>query len=58
MKGRLLVVDENSLREVKENKIWGPRIPQLGGNWDITIINIISDMMNFHIGDYVVLWET
>lgn len=58
MKGRLLVVDEDSLRDVKENKIWGPRIPQLGGNWDITIIDIISDMMNLHIGDYVVLWKT
>lgn len=58
MKGRLLVVDGNSLNDVKVKKVWGPRIPKLGENWDITIIDIISDMMNFNIGDYIVLWKT
>lgn len=58
MKGRLLVVDDESLKIIKENKIWGPRIPELGENWDITIIDIVSDMLNFQIGDYVILWKT
>ena len=48
-----MVVDEISLRDIQENKIWGPRIPELGERWDITMIDIISDMMNFRVGDYI-----
>ncbi|WP_288221544.1 EVE domain-containing protein [uncultured Clostridium sp.] len=60
MKGRLLIVDDETLKVVKNDLIWGAKIPDKLNEyktWQKTIIDIIGDMLNICPGDYVVLWK-
>lgn len=58
MKSRLFVVDKNSLDKTINNKEASIYIPQLSGEqWVKTIADIMADMLQIEIGDYIFLWE-
>lgn len=59
MKGRLLIVDDETLKVVENDLIWGAKIPKLAEDkmWQKTITDIVGDMLNICPGDYVILWK-
>ena len=59
MKGRLLVVDDETLKVVENDLIWGAKIPKLDKEkmWQKTVTDIVADMLNICPGDYVILWK-
>jgi hypothetical protein len=59
MKSRLFVVNENSLADTISSNIASIYIPSLDGKqWVKTLADIMADMLQIEIGDYIFLWET
>ena len=59
MKGRMFVVDSQSLQDTIANNIATIRTPNLQGvQWLKTLADIMADMLQIEIGDYIFLWET
>ena len=59
MKSRLFVVDSDSIVETLSTNIASIRVPDLTGQqWLKTIADIMADMLQIEIGDYIFLWET
>jgi hypothetical protein len=60
MKARLFVVDSQTINDVLNNNTVSVFVPNPEGKklWVNTIIDIISDMLQMEIGDYIFLWET
>lgn len=57
-KARMFVVDENTIVKTKNNKMVSIVVPKLdGAKWDITVTDLIADMLQIEIGDYIFLWE-
>ena len=57
-KARLFVVDEETLQETVNSNIVSIFTPDLnGGQWLKTIADIMADMLQVEIGDYIFLWE-
>lgn len=59
IKGRLFVVNENTLQNTIRNNIASIETPQPIGrrDWLKTIADIMADMLQIEIGDYIFLWE-
>ena len=58
-KARLFVVNEDTLQEAIRSKTVSIRTPNLNGEqWLKTIADIMADMLQIEIGDYIFLWET
>ena len=58
-KGRLFVVNEETLQDTIRNNAVSILTPQLvGQQWLKTIADIMADMLQVEIGDYIFLWET
>ena len=59
MKGRMFVVNEETLISTKNTLIASIITPQpTGVQWLKTISDIMADMLQIEIGDYIFLWET
>lgn len=59
MKGRLFVVNEETLANTLNENIVSVKIPNLdGAMWFKTITDIMADMLQVEVGDYIFLWET
>ncbi len=59
MKGRLFVVNSDTIEKTIANKIASIITPQPKGNqWIKTMADIMADMLQIEIGDYIFLWET
>lgn len=59
MKGRMFVVDSDSLKSTIESNIASIRTPDLSGDkWLKTVSDIMADMLQIRKGDYIFLWET
>lgn len=60
MKARLFVVNEDTIKDTikkKEVSIFVPQ-PKEGSMWNKTIIDIMGDLFQIELGDYVFLWES
>ena len=58
-KARLFVVDEDTLRSTLRTNIVSVYTPDpTGEKWLQTIADIMADMLQVEIGDYIFLWET
>lgn len=63
IKGRIVVVDDKTIEMVKDEGVWGAMLPKSIRENDGkkinegTIINIMNDMLNIAIGDYIILWK-
>lgn len=58
-KARLFVVNEDTLRSTQHTNIVSVITPQpTGVQWLKTIADIMADMLQVEIGDYIFLWET
>lgn len=60
MKARLFVVNEKTLEYTVENKEVSVIVPEPDGKkmWKKTLIDIVSDLFQIEIGDYIFLWES
>lgn len=59
MKSRLFVVDEETLTETMNSGVASIFVPKLKGKyWLKTIADLMADMLQIEIGDYIFLWET
>lgn len=59
MKSRLFVVNQASLYNTITNNEVSIIVPQLNGaEWEKTVADIMADMLQIEIGDYIFLWET
>lgn len=59
MKSRLFVVNSETLKKTKETNIASIIMPSpTGTQWIKTLADIMSDMLQIEIGDYIFLWET
>ena len=59
MKGRMFVVNPETLQETINSNIASIRTPDLqGAQWLKTLSDIMADMLQIEIGDYIFLWET
>ena len=66
MKGRMFVVNEATLKDTQKNNIvsvFAPDTicdpdPKVGKQWLKTLADIMADMLQVEIGDYIFLWET
>lgn len=59
MKSRLFVVNEKTLEETINSNIASIFVPALEGNqWVKTIADLMADLLQIEIGDYIFLWET
>lgn len=59
MKSRLFVVDSNTLISTQTSNIVSIIMPQpTGTQWIKTLADIMADMLQVEIGDYIFLWET
>lgn len=59
MKGRMFVVDSNTLLSTVTSNIASIKTPDLRGpQWLKTLSDIMADMLQIEIGDYIFLWET
>ncbi len=64
MKGRMFVVDSNTLVDTISSGIASIRLPidehnmLSGAQWVKTLSDIMADMLQIQLGDYVFLWET
>ena len=58
-KGRLFVVNQDTLAETRETNTVSIKTPDLtGAQWLKTVSDIMADMLQIEIGDYIFLWET
>lgn len=58
-KGRMFVVDNDTINYVRENNILYVKAPEpTNAEWLKTIADIMADMLQMEIGDYAFLWET
>ena len=58
MKSRLFVVDDASLASTLSSNIASVKIPSFQGDkWIKTIFDIMADMIQIEIGDYIFLWN-
>lgn len=58
-KGRLFVVNQKTLKATQKNNIASIKTPTLTGQqWLRTVADIMADMLQIQIGDYIFLWET
>ena len=57
MNARLFVVDQESLRKTEKTGIASIRVPEIGKQWLKTISDIMADLIQMDIGDYIFLWE-
>ena len=59
MKGRMFVVDEKTLITTQRDMVASIRIPKtVGEQWLKTVADIMADMLQIEVGDYIFLWET
>lgn len=59
MKSRLFVVNQTSLQNTIANNEVSIIVPKLNGDeWVKTVADIMADMLQIEIGDYIFLWET
>lgn len=59
MKSRLFVVNSDTLRSTINTHIASIFVPSLEGNqWVKTIADLMADLLQIEIGDYIFLWET
>lgn len=59
MKGRMFVVDSTTLQSTITTQIASIKTPDLqGAQWLKTLSDIMADMLQVEIGDYIFLWET
>lgn len=59
MKGRMFVVDSNTLQNTITTQVASIKTPNLQGTqWLKTVSDIMADMLQVEIGDYIFLWET
>ena len=59
MKSRLFVVNEDTLNTTVATNIASIFVPPLtGAQWVKTISDLMADMLQIEIGDYIFLWET
>lgn len=59
MKGRMFVVNQETIRTTMETQIASIITPDLQGeHWLKTLADIMADMLQIEIGDYIFLWET
>ena len=58
IKSRLFVVDSNSIEKAKRTNIASINVPKLTGKyWVKTVSDIMADMLQIEIGDYIFFWE-
>ena len=57
MKSRLFVVDHNTLDVTINTNIASINVTKLGNKWLKTIADLMADMLQIEIGDYIFLWE-
>ena len=57
IKGRIVTVDDKTIKIVEDLNIWGAKLPKKDDIQDGTFIDIMNDMLNISIGDYVILWK-
>lgn len=68
-KGRLFVVDDDTLKRVENDNIVEVKVPDLRKydenkeisvkeGWLKTVVDISADMLQLEIGDYIFLWQT
>ena len=58
MKGRMFVVDSTTLQRTIETQIASIKTPDLtGAQWLKTVSDIMADMLQVELGDYIFLWE-
>lgn len=59
MKARLFVVNENTIVTTINNNEVSIMVPEpQGAMWNKTIIDIMSDLFQVEVGDYIFLWES
>lgn len=59
IKARMFVVDEDSLNKTISTNIASIFMPDLTGQqWVKTIADIMADMLQIQVGDYIFLWQT
>ncbi len=59
MKSRLFVVNEDTLASTIASNIASIFVPALtGAQWVKTVADLMADMLQIEIGDYIFLWET
>ncbi len=59
MKGRMFVVDSTTLQSTITTQVASIKTPDLQGTqWLKTLSDIMADMLQVEIGDYIFLWET
>lgn len=59
MKGRMFVVNQDTIRTTIDSQIASIITPNLqGALWVKTLADIMADMLQIEIGDYIFLWET
>ncbi|MBQ6471157.1 MAG: hypothetical protein IJJ33_04175, partial [Victivallales bacterium] len=59
MKGRLFVVNEETYESTIRTNIASVFVPDaFGTQWVKTIADLMADMLQIEIGDYIFLWET
>ena len=58
IKSRLFVVDSNSIEKAKRTNVASINVPELTGEyWVKTVSDIMADMLQIEIGDYIFFWE-
>lgn len=59
MKGRMFVVNSDTLQSTLSTNIASIKTPDLQGEqWLKTLADIMADMLQIEVGDYIFLWET
>lgn len=59
IKGRLFVVNDKTIEQTIQTNIVSIATPELNGkHWLKTIADIMADMLQIEIGDYIFLWQT
>lgn len=59
MKSRMFVVNHETIETTISNQEVSIFVPKLTGKeWEKTIADIMADMLQIEIGDYIFLWET
>ncbi len=59
MKARMFVVDVETLEKARRTNVASVFVPELTGKqWEKTIADLMADMLQIQIGDYIFFWET
>lgn len=58
MKGRMFVVNSETIEKTKKDNIVSVISPNFQKRWVQTLSDIMADMLQVEIGDYIFLWET